>query len=80
MWGSQQYCPGCSGTNIVKPTVLNLSGTPLDGKTMVRVFPGYYSSFVVTNEPALYALGFNLFGNLGSGSTNQSPQTTFVKT
>jgi alpha-tubulin suppressor-like RCC1 family protein len=51
---------------------------PLSGKTMVRVFSGYYGAFVSTTEPALYGIGYNVYGNLGSGSTSNTPQTSFV--
>ena len=72
-WGNNVYGQYGDGTysNSSVPVETNNSGLLL-GKTIVKISAGYQHNLVLTSDNKLYTWGYNLSGQLGNGTNNDS--------
>jgi len=75
-WGPNYNGVVGDGTNTdtYTPKEIDMSGA-LAGKTIKKMYAAYGPSCVLTTEDLLYCWGDNYFGQLGSGSPNNSENT-----
>ncbi len=81
-WGENQYGQLGNGTNTDSniPVAVKTTGTPMEGKQIVQIAAGRWSSFALASDGTVYSWGFNGGGPLGNGTTNHSNVTVAVKT
>jgi len=69
-WGSNSY--GQLGNGVNTSSTLPVAVSALAGETVVAVAAGANFSLAITDEGEVYAWGYNLFGQLGNGTTTNS--------
>ena len=81
-WGENQYGQLGNGTNTDSniPVAVKTTGTPMEGKQIVQIAAGRWSSFALASDGTVYSWGFNGGGQLGNGTTNHSNVPVAVKT
>lgn len=81
-WGENQYGQLGNGTNTDSniPVAVKTTGTPMEGKQIVQIAAGRWSSFALASDGTVYSWGFNGGGPLGNGTTNHSNVPVAVKT
>jgi alpha-tubulin suppressor-like RCC1 family protein/phosphodiesterase/alkaline phosphatase D-like protein len=78
-WGDNGYGTlGNGGTTAsAVPVAVNRTGV-LAGKTVTAIAAGYYFSLAACADGTVTAWGYNTFGQLGNGSTSNSPVPVLV--
>jgi uncharacterized repeat protein (TIGR02543 family) len=78
-WGDNELAQLGDGTTVNKstPTLISFEGLQ-SGETIRDVFAGQYHTFVVTTNGRVYAWGWNLYGQLGDGSTIDKLTPTLI--
>ncbi|GEM_PF-1179865 len=81
-WGENQYGQLGNGTNTDSniPVAVKTTGTPMEGKQIVQIAAGRWSSFALASDGTVYSWGFNDGGQLGNGTANHSNVPVAVKT
>jgi uncharacterized repeat protein (TIGR03803 family) len=81
-WGDNMYgqLGNSTTTNSSVPVAVTTAGTALAGKTVIAMAAGYFHSVVLCSDGTLAAWGWNIYGQLGNGSTSQSTVPVAVST
>jgi alpha-tubulin suppressor-like RCC1 family protein len=71
-WGNNAYgqLGNNTTTNSSVPVAVTTDGTPLAGKTIVRLIAGYYHSMVQCSDGTLVSWGDNGYGELGNSTVS----------
>ena len=78
-WGLAGALGNGSSVNQSTPSAVDMSGV-LSGKTIVAVSAGFEFSLALSSDGLVFAWGGNTYGNLGDGTTFQSPTPVAVVT
>ena len=80
-WGDNEFGQLGTSTSTTSrgyPDIVDVTGTPLEGKRVTKIAAGYDTSFAITSDGTVYSWGDNSHGQLGRGSmgvrSNPQPQ------
>ena len=83
VWGdndSGQLGNSVTTSQVMAPVAVKTFGTPISGKTIIQVTAGDKHTSILTSDNMIYSWGSNTFGQLGDGTTNDSPAPVALKT
>lgn len=69
-----------TGQKVIVPVAVSIAGTPLEGKTVVRIAAGRSHSLALCSDGTLAAWGSNTYGELGTGDNDPRSVPTAVTT